>query len=82
MADGIAAPAPQTPADNQFERLGAERFAALMARYPIYATFLGLHEHDGELGDASREAIISGIDESRSFLAAVEAIDPASLSPF
>ena len=82
MADEIAAPAPQTPADQQFDRLAAERFAALMARYPIYATFLGLHEHDGELGDASREQIMADIDASRAYLGALEAIDPGTLSPY
>jgi uncharacterized protein (DUF885 family) len=82
VADGIVAPPPQTPADQEFDRLAAERFAALMARYPIYATFLGLHEHDGELGDASREMIMAGIDESRAFLTTLEAIDPVSLSPY
>jgi uncharacterized protein (DUF885 family) len=82
VADGIAAPAPQTPADRQLDRLAAERFAALMARYPIYATFLGLHEHDTELGDASREALMAGIDESRAYLSALEQIDAASLSPY
>ena len=82
MADGIAAPAPQTPADKQFDRLAAERFAALMARYPIYATFLGLHEHDGELGDASREQIMADIDASGAYLGALEAIDPGTLSPY
>ena len=43
VADGIVAPEPQTPADKQLDQLAAERFAALMTRYPVYATFLGLH---------------------------------------
>ena len=82
MADAVVAPEPQTEADKELERLAAERFTALMTRYPVYATFLGLHEHDARLSDASREAILADVDQTRRFLGALERIDPASLSPY
>jgi uncharacterized protein (DUF885 family) len=82
VAESVVAPEPQTEADKDLERLAAERFAALMTRYPVYATFLGLHEHDARLGDASREAILADVEQTRRFLGALEAIEPASLSPY
>ena len=82
MADAIVAPEPQTEADKQLERLAAERFAALMTRYPVFATYLGMHQHDARLGDASREAILADVDQTRRFLGALESMDPASLSPY
>ena len=78
----MVAPESRTPADERLERLSTERFNALMARYPVAATFLGLHEHDGELGDASRDALMADIQATRDYQAAIEAIDPASLSPY
>jgi uncharacterized protein (DUF885 family) len=82
VAEARVAPEPQTEADRELERLAAERFAALMTRYPVYATFLGLHQHDARLGDASREAILADVEQTRRFETALERIDPASLSPY
>ena len=62
--------------------MARERFNALMARNPVYASFLGLHEHDGELGDASREAFVADVQATRDYQRALEAIDPATLSPY
>jgi uncharacterized protein (DUF885 family) len=82
VAEARVAPEPQTEADRELERLAAERFAALMTRYPVYATFLGLHQHDARLGDASREAILADVEQTRRFETALERIDAASLSPY
>ncbi|MEA2676193.1 MAG: hypothetical protein QOJ81_334 [Chloroflexota bacterium] len=82
MADAVVAPEPQTEADKELERLAAERFAALMTRYPVYATYLGLHEHDGELGDASREALLADTEQTRRFLDTLERMDATSLSAY
>jgi uncharacterized protein (DUF885 family) len=82
VADPVVAPEPQTEADRELERLAAERFAALMTRYPVYATFLGLHQHDGRLGDASREAILADVEQTRRFETALEGIDPQALSAY
>ena len=53
-----------------------------MARHPVFASFLGLHEHDHELADGSRAAIEQDIVEARHFVATLEAIDPNGLSPY
>jgi uncharacterized protein (DUF885 family) len=82
LPDAIAAPEPQTEADRELERLTAERFAAVMTRNPVYATFLGLTQHDARLGDASRESILSEIEGTRRYLGAIERIDAATLSSY
>jgi uncharacterized protein (DUF885 family) len=53
-----------------------------MARSPVYATFLGLHEHDARLGNASREALLADTEQTRRYLDAIERIDSAGLSPY
>jgi uncharacterized protein (DUF885 family) len=76
------APPPATPADEKFDSLTKARFDALVKRFPVLATFLGLDEHDGELSDGSRDAMLGEIAAARSFASAVDAIDPAQLSPY
>ena len=76
------APPPATPADSRLDALIADRFSAFMKRYPVFATYMGLNEHDGELSDGSREAILAEITVAHRFLADIEAIDPAELSPY
>jgi uncharacterized protein (DUF885 family) len=66
--------------DAEFERLIRERFDGIVKKYPVYASFLGLHEHDGELGDSTREGHLQEIEDSRRFLGQLEALDPARLS--
>jgi len=68
-------------ADARFEKIVRDRFDAVTKKYPVYASFLGLHEHDGELGSSTRESHLAEIEESRQFLSRVEAINPAELSP-
>jgi uncharacterized protein (DUF885 family) len=62
--------------------MASDRFAAIMARYPVFASFLGLREHDGRLADGSREAMETEIEETRAFLARLESTDAADLSPY
>lgn len=69
------------PADTRFEALVKDRFTAIMERQPVYATYLGLHEHDHELADGSRDAILQDIADARDFLGQIEAIEPESLTP-
>lgn len=76
------APQPQTPAELQLDALVRDRFDALMQRFPVFATYLGLDEHDGRLADGSREAILAETDAARAFAAAVEAIDEKQLSQY
>src|SRR3954464_11753655 len=75
--------AAQTQGDRQFETLVGERFERAVDEFPTFATWLGIHDHDARLGDASREAKLRQIAEGREFLAALQALDPGTLSePF
>ena len=75
-------PPPSTPADVQFDALVRARFDATMQSFPVFATYLGLDEHDGRLADGSREQMLAEIDAARAFATAVEAIDESALSPY
>ena len=72
--------APAGALDAHFESLVRERFDALMARFPVFATYLGIHDHDHRLADGSRGAIEQDSADSHRFLAAVEAIPAEALS--
>ncbi|HEX7951356.1 MAG TPA: DUF885 domain-containing protein [Candidatus Limnocylindrales bacterium] len=89
MADGSfkqilprPAPAPdREPLDDRFYELVEARFVRLVRDNPVFGTALGLHHDDDLLGDASRDAILGELAADREHLAAIEALDPASLSP-
>jgi uncharacterized protein (DUF885 family) len=75
--------AAQTDGDRQFETLVRERFDRTIDEFPIFATWLGIHDHDAHLGDASREARLRQIDEEHAFLDGLRALDPQAMSePF
>ncbi len=69
------------PLDGRFETLVERRFWSLMPRQPVWATFLGLSDYDHLLADGTPEGIEQDIADSRRFLAELEEIDPANLSP-
>ena len=69
------------PLDDHLYDLVEDRFRRLVRANPSLATGLGLHEHDHELGDPSRAALLDEIAADRAHLGAVEALDPAALSP-
>jgi uncharacterized protein (DUF885 family) len=73
-------PDPQGAPDARLEELVRQRFDALMTRFPVYATYLGRHEHDGRLTDGSREAMEQDIVDARRFQSQLEALDPDGLS--
>jgi len=76
-------PAPSAtpgPLDDAFYDLVESRFVRLIRDNPVLGTSLGLHQDDDLLGDGSREAVLAELAADREHLAAVEAIDPASLS--
>lgn len=76
------APAPDAgPLDDHLYDLVEARVRRVMADNPIVATFFGIHAEDHRLGDASRDAMEGEIAADRAHLAAVEALDPAGLSP-
>lgn len=66
--------------DARARRLISDRFDSLMATWPVHATYLGMHEHDGELADLSRAAKEADIGTERRFLAELERVDAATLS--
>jgi uncharacterized protein (DUF885 family) len=68
------------PLDDSFYDLVERRFRRLMRDNPTYATYLGLHDYDAELGDAGRESVLAELAADRDHLASVEALDSAGLS--
>jgi uncharacterized protein (DUF885 family) len=68
--------------EKQLDALIRDRFGAVMQRAPVFATYLGVHEHDHELGDGGAEAILADIAAGREFVSRLEAIDPADLAPY
>lgn len=46
----------------------------------MLATWLGVHDHDDELGDGSREAVEEELAADRAHLASIEALDATGLS--
>jgi uncharacterized protein (DUF885 family) len=75
-----AAGSPPGPLDARFEALAAARFENVVRRNPVLATFLGRHEHDERLGDLRPEAVEEEAAETRTYIADLEALDPAGLS--
>jgi len=69
------------PLDATLYDLVETRFVRLIRDNPVLATAVGLHRDDDLLGDGSRDAILGELADEREHLAAVEALDPAGLSP-
>ena len=67
--------------DDRLYDLVETRVRRLFADNPVLATGFGIHTEDHRLGDASRDAVLAEIAAERAHLAAVEALDPAGLSP-
>jgi uncharacterized protein (DUF885 family) len=68
------------PLDDRFFDLVESRFRRLMRDNPIAATYFGIHDYDDELGDGGRETLLAELAADREHLAAIEALDPSSLS--
>jgi uncharacterized protein (DUF885 family) len=66
--------------DERFDQIVKERFDEVVERFPMFASYLGLHEHDGKLGDASRDAQLQDIEDTRRYISALEALDEQDLS--
>jgi len=72
---------PSSDADARFDR-GIDRwFRERLRLDPEVATYLGIHEHDGRLGSASREGIEERTAFWRATLAEMERVDPGELAP-
>src|SRR5512143_2180993 len=75
----VSTPAPG-PLDDKFWDLVESHFRDAVRKHPIIATYIGIHDYDGQLGDGSRDAVVQDIAEAHKHLADLEAIDPAGLS--
>jgi uncharacterized protein (DUF885 family) len=68
------------PLDGKFWDIVESDFRRLVADHPIYATYLGIHDADDRLDDASRDAIVQELADSHATLRELVALDPAGLS--
>jgi uncharacterized protein (DUF885 family) len=69
------------PLDTAFYDLVEQRARALFHGNPILASSFGVHEEDARMGDPSIDAVEEEIAREKRFLAAIEALDAAQLSP-
>ena len=69
------------PLDDHFYDLVEERFKRRVEEEPTWATYLGIHAWDDRLPDPSRERMLADIEADRAYVATIEAIDDAGLSP-
>ena len=72
-------PAPG-PLDDRFWDIVEADFRRLMANHPIYATYLGIHDSDDRLDDATRDAVVQELADSHATLRELVALDAAGLS--
>src|ERR1700684_248222 len=75
-----AAPAGGAPADD-FRRLLADHYQWLLRENPVQATALGVRTYDDRLPDPSLAAGDRSAAEAAAFLARLNAIPAAALSP-
>jgi hypothetical protein len=71
---------PVTDADRQFETLVTERFERQLRDYPVFGTWLGIHNADDQLGDYRREARLEQTALDHKFMDDLRAIDPQAMS--
>ncbi len=67
-------------ADSRLQQLLHDHWEHTMQAQPVWATQLGDHRFDHDLGDPSPEAITRGFDHLRQLQARAEAIPPDSLN--
>jgi uncharacterized protein (DUF885 family) len=72
-------PAPG-PLDGRFWDIVEADFRRLVANHPIYATYLGIHDSDDRLDDATRDALVQELADSHGTLRELVGLDPAGLS--
>ena len=69
------------PLDDRLYDLVEERFRRRVQDEPTWATYLGIHAWDDRLPEASRDRMLGDIAADRAYLATIEALEPAGLSP-
>ena len=67
-------------ADERFWGIVEAEFRQMVEQHPILATYIGLHEGDDRLDDATRDAVIQEIADAHRVERELEAIDPNELS--
>ncbi len=67
--------------DAKLDALAKETFDWYVAWNPVFATFVGIHEHDHLLPRGDRAAVHEEVRQAKKALRRLEAIDRASLSP-
>jgi uncharacterized protein (DUF885 family) len=72
---------PTSDADARFGRAVERWFRERLRLHPTTASFVGVHDHDAHLPDASREGIDARVDFWREATAEMERFDPADLTP-
>ncbi len=60
---------------EKFNLLTSSMFNHLMERDPVAATFMGLHQFDGEMPDGSRKRYLDEIESTRRYLSEFEGFD-------
>jgi len=75
-----AAPLAAAPADD-FKSLLDDHYAWLLRENPVYATTLGVRDYDDRIDDISPAARDRRVAQARAFLARLERIPEAQLSP-
>lgn len=73
--------APRETPDSRWDTLAQDILKTLCRRRPILATHLGVHDHDGDLPDPSREAVREDIHLAHEWLKKVQAFPVRGLSP-
>jgi Uncharacterized protein conserved in bacteria len=68
------------PADDRFWSIVEADFRRMVEQHPIMGTYVGLHDGDDRLDDATRDAVTQEIADAHRFEREVEAIEPAELS--
>ncbi len=70
-----------TDADARFDRTIDRWFRDQLEARPEVATFFGIHDHDGDLAAAGRDAIDDEVGFYERTITELEAIDPSELTP-
>ncbi|HEY5723167.1 MAG TPA: DUF885 domain-containing protein [Allosphingosinicella sp.] len=76
----LAAPLAAAPADD-FRKLLDDHYAWLLRESPVYATALGVRDYDDRIDDISAAARDRRVEEAKAFLARLNGIPEAGLSP-
>ncbi len=72
--------APAGPLDDQFWGIVESHFRSLVEQHPILATYIGIHDADDRLDDATRDAVEQEIADWHREEQELQALDPAGLS--